>query len=79
MRRPTGSGDVLVLPAHGHHPDTLHVVLRNGSGTALIELPVTEVADLLQRTFSLVPAGVESTYLDVDGALTSLLGKSARP
>ncbi|EKX60445.1 hypothetical protein [Streptomyces ipomoeae] len=45
----------------------------------MIELPVTEVADFLQRTFSLVPAGVESTYLDVDGALTSLLEKSARP
>nr|WP_258314876.1 SsgA family sporulation/cell division regulator [Streptomyces sp. Act143] len=79
LRRPTGSGDVLVLPAHGHHPNTLRVILKNGSGTALAELLATEVAEFLQQTFSLVAAGSESTHLDLDGALTSLLGRSARP
>ncbi|MFI6880030.1 SsgA family sporulation/cell division regulator [Streptomyces sp. NPDC050400] len=35
LHRPTGAGDVLVLPPHGHHPDTIRVILKNGAGPAL--------------------------------------------
>ncbi|WP_372349489.1 SsgA family sporulation/cell division regulator [Streptomyces sp. KL116D] len=79
LHRPTGAGDVLVLPAHGHHPDALRVVLKNGAGTALVELAVAEVAEFLRRTYALVPAGTESDHLNLDSAITALMGRSPQP
>ncbi|MBO1332672.1 SsgA family sporulation/cell division regulator [Streptomyces sp. VRA16 Mangrove soil] len=78
LQHATGSGDVLVMPAQGHHPDALHVILKNGPRTAVIELGATEVSDFLRRTFSLVPAGTESAHLNWDG-ITSLFGPIPRP
>ncbi|MFC7014029.1 SsgA family sporulation/cell division regulator [Streptomyces viridiviolaceus] len=76
LRRPTGPGDVLVLPRCSHHPHSMRIVLNNMQGTALVELAAADVAAFLRRTFSLVPAGTEGDYLDLDGAITALMGRS---
>jgi hypothetical protein len=72
LSRPTGPGDVLVVPGCARRPGSLRVVLSNSAGTALVELTVREVAAFLRRTFALVPAGTESGHLDIDGAITEL-------
>ncbi|MFJ8542333.1 SsgA family sporulation/cell division regulator [Streptomyces sp. NPDC093586] len=79
LRRPTGPGDVLVIPGHCHRPHSLRIVLRNPAGTALVEIADTEVTAFLQQAFALVPAGTESDHLDIDGAITALMGGSHRP
>ncbi|GAB2997273.1 SsgA family sporulation/cell division regulator [Streptomyces pseudoechinosporeus] len=75
-RRPAGLSDVLVIPRYCHHPHALRVVLSNSAGTALVELAAAEVAAFLQQTFALVPDGAESAHLDLDGALSALMGRS---
>ncbi|MDT0616157.1 SsgA family sporulation/cell division regulator [Streptomyces lancefieldiae] len=76
LRRPTGPGDVLVLPRCSHHPHSMRIVLNNRHGTALVKLVAAEVAAFLRKTLSLVPAGTEADYLDIDGAITALMGRS---
>ncbi|MFF2936306.1 SsgA family sporulation/cell division regulator [Streptomyces mirabilis] len=75
LRRPTGSGDVLVMPWHHPHPHSLRVVLRNRSGTALVEMAVSEVATFLRQTFALVPDGAEGLHVDLDRAISELTGR----
>ncbi|MEU4099835.1 SsgA family sporulation/cell division regulator [Streptomyces tanashiensis] len=74
--RPTGSGDVLVVPGDGHHSRSLRVILRNSTGTALIDLEAARVALFLQQTFALVPVGTESNHLDLDGVIHALTGRT---
>jgi hypothetical protein len=78
-RRPTGSGDVLVLPGYGRNPHSLRIVLSNCAGTALVYLVATEVASFVRETFALVPGGTESDHLDLDGAIAVLMGRSSMP
>jgi hypothetical protein len=78
FRRPTGSGDVLVLPGHGRNPHSIRIVLSNFAGTALVDLPAAGVASFVRETFTLVPCGAESDHLDLDGAITALMGRSSR-
>ncbi|MFH8610073.1 SsgA family sporulation/cell division regulator [Streptomyces sp. NPDC018029] len=74
LHRPTGSGDVLVIPRHRCHRSSLRIVLRNTSGSALVEMAVPEVAMFLRRTFALVPEGAENLHLDLDRAISELTG-----
>ncbi|WP_189868712.1 SsgA family sporulation/cell division regulator [Streptomyces viridiviolaceus] len=76
LRRPAGPGDVMVIPRYCHHPHSIRIVLSNLAGTALIELAAAEVDAFLQQAFALVPLGTESDHLDVDGAITVLMGRS---
>ncbi|WP_190136558.1 SsgA family sporulation/cell division regulator [Streptomyces longispororuber] len=81
LRRPTGAGDVTVVPAprhhrRRHHPRSVRVVLRNGSGQALVGLAVGDVAAFLRKTFALVPAGAEGYHVDLDGVITALMGRN---
>ncbi|MEU2561055.1 SsgA family sporulation/cell division regulator [Streptomyces longispororuber] len=79
LRRPTGAGDVAVVPGHRHHrhrhrPRSVRVVLRNGAGTALVGLAARDVAAFLRRAFALVPAGAEGDHVDLDGVIIALMG-----
>ncbi|MGW0935601.1 SsgA family sporulation/cell division regulator [Streptomyces sp. NPDC002666] len=76
LHRTTGSGDVVVMPRHRPRPHTLRVVLRNRSGTALIEMAASAVAGFLRQTFELVPEGAESHHVDLDRAVSELTGRS---
>jgi hypothetical protein len=76
LYRPTGTGDVLVIPRHRCHPHSVRIVLRSAAGTALVEIAASEVAAFLRQTFALVPPGTESLLIDVDHAVTELTGRS---
>lgn len=75
LRRPTGSGDVLVIPRHRCHRRSVSIVLRSPAGSASIDIAESEVASFLRRTVSLVPPGTENLHVDIDRALTELTGR----
>ncbi|MFE6056659.1 SsgA family sporulation/cell division regulator [Kitasatospora sp. NPDC056446] len=67
---PAGSGDVRVRPG----PDgEVLITLRGPTGKAVLSAPEEDVTAFLSDAFTLVPAGSESEYLDVDAALARLL------
>jgi hypothetical protein len=72
LRRPTGTGDVLVIPRHRYHPNSVRIVLRSAAGAALVDIAASTVAAFLRRTDSLVPPGTESLHIDMDRALAEL-------
>ncbi|SFH23419.1 Streptomyces sporulation and cell division protein, SsgA [Streptomyces mirabilis] len=72
LRRPTGTGDVLVIPRHRCHLDSVRIVLRSTAGAALVDIAAATVAAFLRRTVSLVPPGTESLHIDMDRALAEL-------
>jgi hypothetical protein len=71
MFHPAGAGDVMVRPDRGR--DLLCLLLASPQGHALVELPVAPLAEWLDCTHRLVPAGEESRYLDLEASLTELL------
>ncbi|SCF84797.1 SsgA family sporulation/cell division regulator [Streptomyces sp. Ncost-T10-10d] len=75
LRRPTGTGDVLVTPRPRCHPHSLRILLRSAAGAALIEIAESAVAEFLRRTVLLVPPGTESHHIDMDRALAELTGR----
>ncbi|MGW3121685.1 SsgA family sporulation/cell division regulator [Streptomyces sp. NPDC001107] len=75
LHRQTGTGDVLVIPRHGCHPNSVRIVLRSSGGAAMIDIAESAVAAFLRRTVSLVPPGTESVHIDIDRALTELTGR----
>ncbi|MDX3850815.1 SsgA family sporulation/cell division regulator [Streptomyces sp. AK02-01A] len=75
MHRPTGTGDVLVIPPHRCHTGLLRVVLRSAAGAALVDIAASAVAAFLQGTVSRVPPGTESLHIDMDRALAELMGR----
>ncbi|MFJ4689337.1 SsgA family sporulation/cell division regulator [Streptomyces sp. NPDC088789] len=75
LRRPTGTGDVHVLPRHRCHPDSVRIVLRSAVGAALVDIKASAVAAFLQQTFSLVPPGTEGLHIDMDRVLAELTGR----
>ncbi|MES4907675.1 MULTISPECIES: SsgA family sporulation/cell division regulator [unclassified Streptomyces] len=75
LRRPSGTGDVLVFPRHRCHPHSVRIVLRSAGGEALIDIEESEVAAFLRGTVSLVPPGTESLHIDIDRALAKLTGR----
>jgi len=72
LTSPVGEGDVRLWPARGGL-DVVFLQLRAPSGEALFEISGAVVADFLQETELLVPAGTESDLLRVDDELTALL------
>ncbi|MDX3763566.1 SsgA family sporulation/cell division regulator [Streptomyces sp. AK02-04a] len=75
LRRPTGTGDVLVIPQHRCHPNSVRIILRSAAGAALIDIAESAVAAFVKRTVSLVPPGTETLHLDIDRALAELTGR----
>ncbi|WP_327239524.1 SsgA family sporulation/cell division regulator [Streptomyces sp. NBC_01318] len=75
LHRPTGSGDVLVIPRHRGHLHFLRVVLRNLAGTAVVDIAVREVAAFLRPTFAMVPEGAESLHMNIDDTISELTGR----
>ncbi|GAB2997433.1 SsgA family sporulation/cell division regulator [Streptomyces pseudoechinosporeus] len=76
LRRPTGTGDVLVIPRHRYRPRAVHIVLRSARGAALIEIAAAEVSAFLEQTVALVPPGTETLLVDLDRALAELTDSS---
>ena len=86
-----GDGDVQVWPSHGSCAETgsldlaasrdagekvLNIELSSPFGQAHFEAPARAMAAFLRRTYQIVPAGQESSYIDIEAELNDLLRKA---
>jgi Streptomyces sporulation and cell division protein, SsgA len=78
-----GEGDVQVWPSEpadstegGADNVVLNIELSSPFGQAHFEAPVEAMAAFLTRTYSIVPAGQESAFVDIESELNDLLRKA---
>ncbi|MER6523950.1 SsgA family sporulation/cell division regulator [Streptomyces sp. NPDC001508] len=76
LGRPAGSGDVVVIPRHRCHPDTVRILLRTRHGAAVLEVASHAVTDFLRRADALVPTGTEHRHIDLDRVVEQLTAGS---
>ncbi|GEL18880.1 SsgA family sporulation/cell division regulator [Pseudonocardia asaccharolytica] len=69
---PAGAGDVKVQPVP-HDLGRIELELTSPSGHAVFTTCAARLAEFLDRTFEVVPAGSEYSWLDFDAALSNLL------
>ena len=70
---PVGEGDVQAWPSTSAGLPVVCLSLSSPSGRALFEVPLTELAEFLGRTYTAVPTGAEADHVDVDAELALLL------
>jgi hypothetical protein len=73
VTHPVGDGDVQVWPTDRAAQPGVCVALSSPSGRALFEAPLPRIVAFLTRTYSLVPNGAESSFVDVDTELALIL------
>jgi hypothetical protein len=72
---PAGEGDVRIWPCLNARGQAVTIIeLSSPDGEALMQARSDEVCGFLRATEVVVPSGAETTYLDVDDAITKLLG-----
>jgi len=71
--QPVGDGDVRVRPGHTGAEPTALLQFSSPDGSLVAQARSHELKSFLTRTFDAVPAGSESSHLDIDGLLTALL------
>ena len=69
----TGDGDVQVWPASDDAENVLNIALSSPFGQALFEAPAADVAEFVERTYELVPAGREGEFVDIESEIDELL------
>ncbi|MGW5652595.1 SsgA family sporulation/cell division regulator [Streptomyces humi] len=69
----SGLGDVQIWPSHPEDRATALLQLASRDMAALFELPVPPLAEWLDHTYRLVPAGHELAEIDWDVATADLL------
>jgi hypothetical protein len=74
VTHPVGDGDVQVWPSSSAGELMVCLSLSSPSGRALFEAPLPRVVQFLTQTYTLVPTGCESEFVDVGAELASLLG-----
>ncbi|MGV1004186.1 MAG: SsgA family sporulation/cell division regulator [Candidatus Nanopelagicales bacterium] len=74
---PSGEGDVVVWPEDGGERQLVLIALNSPTGQAVLEADRAEIAQFLERTFDIVPAGTESDALDIDSWIAQILGEAA--
>ncbi len=71
---PVGEGDVHAWPTMGDdHTPVIAMLLMSPDGQALVELSAAGVEQFINATLRLVPVGAETSEVDFDGMLESLL------
>lgn len=73
VTHPVGDGDVQVWPGTSGNVPIVCLALCSPSGRALFEAPLTELVQFLTLTYSQIPTGSESDFVDVDAELALLL------
>ena len=72
-----GEGDVHVWPSEAAAEDddetVLNIELSSPFGQAHFEAPADAMGAFLKRTYSVVPSGRESDYVDIESELNDLL------
>lgn len=65
--RPVGEGDVRVWPSKDDSGErSVSIALSSPFGQAEFDTHVSPLAEFLHRTYEIVPAGQEATYVDLD-------------
>ncbi|MFD9789907.1 SsgA family sporulation/cell division regulator [Streptomyces sp. NPDC059070] len=77
LRTRSGIGDVQIRPSHPGNHTTARLQLVSDGMAALFELPIPPLAQWLEHTYELVPAGEEGATLDWDAAADLLTGPLA--
>lgn len=81
LREPAGSGDVQLSPCHslfGSLTGHVHIRLRAakaGEQDAHLVAPILFIAQFLDRTFELVPLGMECSDAAIDAGIAALLAR----
>lgn len=70
--RPTGDGDVHIAPATTDGRAVVLITLSSPDGHLLLEAPSDQVVAFVDGTLDLVPAGTESSELDLDDLIGQL-------
>jgi hypothetical protein len=73
IERSVGEGDVRVWPANSDGAPVVYVALSSPSGRALFEASLADVVEFLGRSYTAVPTGAESDFVDVDTELSVIL------
>jgi hypothetical protein len=73
---PAGEGDVQVWPGEDHGLGVLNISLSSPFGQAHFEAPMIAIADFLNRTFGVISAGRESSFINIDSELDELLWRA---
>ncbi|MFD0392653.1 SsgA family sporulation/cell division regulator [Streptomyces nogalater] len=75
MHRPSGEGDVRVWPpCRCNNRADVRLFLRDGTGSALLDVPSQPLREWLVRTWEAVPPGEENAWIDWDTLVGRLLG-----
>ncbi|WP_078884068.1 SsgA family sporulation/cell division regulator [Streptomyces sp. NRRL S-340] len=72
LHRPTGIGDVVVIPRHRRRPESVRILVRTRTGAALLAVHTLVVRDFLRRSEALVPPGTEHHHIDLDRVIGRL-------
>jgi hypothetical protein len=73
VTHPVGEGDVQAWPGSDDGAHTVCLSLSSPSGSALFEMPLGGLVEFLTRTYSAVPTGLESDFVDIDAELALLV------
>lgn len=73
VTHPVGEGDVRVWPTLREGRQLISLSLTSPSGSALFETVLSDVVEFLSRSYTAVPTGSESDYVDIDAELALLL------
>jgi hypothetical protein len=74
--RKVGEGDVSVWPADTAGERVMNLALSSPFGYAHFEAPLQPLAEFLNRTYEIVPAGRETEYVDISAELDDILSQS---
>ncbi|UUZ59611.1 SsgA family sporulation/cell division regulator [Nocardioides sp. B-3] len=73
MHAPVGDGDVRIAPSISHGRAVVLITLSSPDGSLLLEARSDEVAQFVESTLDLVPAGSENVYLELDDLIAQIL------
>lgn len=73
LTQATGEGDVRVWPSHVDGVATVFLALSSPSGQAVFEVALHELAEFLTSSYTAVPTGCESDFIDLDAELALLI------
>ena len=71
--RPSGDGDIRVLPVQRDGSPLVRLELSSPDGRAVIEAPLPAIQEFLAESFNALPAGQEWRHLYFDQELADLL------
>lgn len=74
LQHPSGDGDVHVWPSWRAGSDLVLISLSSPDGRAVLEADAADLRSFLDATITLVRPGSEAEHVDIDAAVTALLG-----